>query len=88
MVVWKIPPPDQRTPPGSAALARFNREAEEVKSRPGEWALIAQNVCAGRGVPWKKRGFEVKYRTANPGKRGIEPERFDVYVRWNPDHVA
>ncbi|KQQ97995.1 hypothetical protein ASF74_14770 [Arthrobacter sp. Leaf145] len=51
---------------------------DELQSRPGEWALIKENVNVNVSTWWKKRqGIEAKASTVGKAKN-----KCDVYARY------
>lgn len=76
-VNWQEPPPDNRKQ-GRYRVRELDALADEIKSRPGKWALVEANSFPGNGEKYKRRGLEVIYRKTGDG-RGQ-----DIYARYNP----
>ena len=73
-IVFKNPPTPNRRGPSPETQGII----VALKARPGEWALVKEDVSAAAGTAWKKRdGFQVK--VSSIGK----PEgKWDIYARW------
>jgi hypothetical protein len=57
---------------------------EALRGRPGEWALIKQDVSISATTWWKKRpGLEARSSTIGKAKN-----KCDVYARWVGEDAA
>jgi hypothetical protein len=75
-IEFKNPPVSEAKKRGAGADTLAVIEA--LKSRPGEWALIKQDVNVNACSWWKKReGIEAKASTIGKPKN-----KCDVYARW------
>lgn len=63
---WEEPPPS-RSGPGSN---RYQPAMDALRSRPGEWAVVADGVAASTTAYLRKRfaGFEFTQRQNDDGK--------------------
>lgn len=79
---WTPPPPKPKPAPRERRT-RNMRIVEQLKARPGEWALVQKGAGSGAGTTWRKYGCEVETRIAR-GEDGepLPKNRRDVYVRW------
>lgn len=71
-----------QNPPAPSRGRGKSHETQQIitalKARPGEWALIKENVASANGTTWNKReGFEA--RIVGIGK---PKGKYDIYVRW------
>ena len=72
---WTAPPPARRHK--TAIRGReIDEYVEQLKSRPGQWALVSTGKTSDGGkVAYKRRGCEVTVRGASGGP-------YDIYARW------
>ena len=75
VVSWCEPPPKSRV----GSTGKWQRFAEELKARPGEWALVLEDVptryaTTGAYKSLRRVGCEATTRTAN----GVS----SVWARW------
>ena len=76
MIVFKNPP--QSAHGNSGPRDKTVQILSALQSRPGEWALIKEDVSAATGTLWNKRpGIEA--RSSSIGKTN---GRYDIYARW------
>lgn len=76
---WAEPPPVSFGPGVSASKAMADAIVEELKSRPGEWAVVSEGEYHSSGrEKWVRRGCEVAIRVRRD--RGFK--EYDVYARW------
>ena len=76
MIEFKNPPVGATTK--RSIGAETQAVIDELKARPGEWALIKTNVNPSVSTWWKKRaGIEAKASTI-----GHPKGKCDVYARW------
>jgi hypothetical protein len=75
-IQWKNPP---AAPKQEYKLADDTQQIiEALRSNPGEWALIKEDVNPNVTTSWKKRpGFEAK-----SSKIGKTNGKYDVYARY------
>lgn len=73
-VVWKSPPPEP--------LPRHERVAAELRTKPGEWALIARTEAWGFGRWWAPltSSDEFEVRSVPTTERAMGPR--EVYARF------
>lgn len=74
---WEAPEPVRR---GRRANPRWAAVAVELKNRPGEWGLVAENARSS-GLQWlRDRGFEIAARGTSAN--GLSAK---LYARWPAD---
>lgn len=67
-----------RDPPERAGLVFGRETVEELRARPGEWALVRVYGHHHKSVPKTPLGVEIRYRF-----RVIGGGRFtELYARW------
>lgn len=76
VIRWEDPPPSQS--------GKWKRTADELKARPGEWALVAEGVTVKYGNESVKKalvryGMSVVLRSTERG-RGV----YSVWACFNP----
>lgn len=71
------------TPPGRVTGQQAARAhiAEELKQRPGKWALVETDVAASTRKSWQRLGCEATTRRRVEGD-GSTAFTHDVYARW------
>lgn len=75
-IVFKNPPTSDA--PGRGTSPEVQAVIDALKARPGEWALIKEDVNVNVSTWWKKRpGLEAKASTIGKAK-----SKCDVYARW------
>lgn len=80
-ITWADPPP--LAPNGAASMtAHYDAIVDELRSRPGKWALVAEYQFTDRCRQFQNRGCDTRYRTVRrDGLKGI-----DTYACW-PDRT-
>lgn len=77
---WEAPPPPPRNTshgkPRGAAVRKWGLVAQELEMRPGQWALVAEDVALSTYGTLRKYGLEVVTR----GQHGSRVDR--IYARW------
>ena len=81
-VTWGEPPASGKR--GRHALSTLRlQQFEELKSRPGQWAIVDsgpnQGPMASVASVFKRRGFEAITRKNDAGNT-------DAWARWNPEN--
>jgi len=81
-IEFKNPPKGKTTARGVGPETQAIIDA--LRSRPGEWALIKQDVNPNITQSWKRRpGIEAKSSTVGKPKN-----KCDVYARWIGEDAA
>lgn len=69
---WQDPPPVDG---GRGLGQRIDSDVDQLKERPGVWALVLEDVWPNRVEAYKRRGCQVSIRT-RPNRK------CDIYARW------
>lgn len=84
-VEWGDPPPDK-----AAASAEWEAIAQELRTRPGQWAMIARDKTTETATRIKN-GTLVSFRPAGSfeartvGRKNASAQRCDIYARYVGD---
>jgi hypothetical protein len=73
-IEWADPPPSGRSGP---RRSRVRDVVDQLKQRPGQWAIVSRSVTASATTNWKRHGCETRMRRTEPGS-----SRVDIYARW------
>ncbi|QAB16988.1 hypothetical protein Leucomu_02815 [Leucobacter muris] len=74
-IKWQEPEPT-RTGRSSAGAGRWQQVAKELRKRPGQWALVGEDVAASTAAHLKKMGLEATLRGMNNGRAAKLYARF------------
>lgn len=74
-IKWEDPGPRNR----KGATGKWAGIAAELKKRPGQWALVAENVFTSAAVSPRNHGLEVTCRNVKNNRAE------KMYARWPED---
>ncbi|ALJ19541.1 hypothetical protein [Microbacterium sp. No. 7] len=74
IIKWEEPPARKY---GGGSSSKWTKVIEQLKKRPGEWALVAEGVGASLAGHLKRRGLEAVSRNAREGGANAS-----IYARW------
>lgn len=72
-ITWQDPPARQQ----KHRTVELDELAEQLRTNPGRWAIVATNPYPGAADQYKRRGLEVTTRTRYEGDDVL----YDVYAR-------
>lgn len=72
-IEWAEPPTDAKS---GRSYGWIKRAVEQLKERPGEWAIVGRDQSAAAARHWKSYGVEATVR------RDPDTGRYTIYARW------
>ena len=73
-IKWTEPP----TPAAKTRSGKWRDIRAALEARPGEWALVGENISASMGTSLRRAGFELRTHKKPEYDRG----RVDLYMRY------
>lgn len=77
-IEWKEPPVSKRGRPWSFTFEFY----EELRSRPGEWALFRESTYATHAYKLKNRHPDLEVTLRGAGTNEKKTRLYDIYVRY------
>lgn len=71
---WTTPPPSKK----GKRETKYQPLIDQLKDKPGEWALVIEGKTAASARPFQKAGCEVTTRTIEGQPKNI----VDIYARF------
>lgn len=74
---WETPPPSHKGKGSNRKLSKKARFVEELKKRPGKWAVYRSNATAGSDVTIGKKDYPgTEWTSRRSGNK------YTIYARW------